>query len=143
MFKQAIRRLLLRSHSVLTAGRWRAEAVTKQSSCGTLVQDEELRTLKGHSSSISSVVFSLDGKTLASRSADDGTIRLWEVASGQEIKTFKGHSVVSSVAFSPDGKMLASGGWDSTISAVGCGFGRRIEDSQRAFKFCYFSRVQS
>ncbi|MCD4785566.1 MAG: hypothetical protein K8T10_17225 [Candidatus Eremiobacteraeota bacterium] len=35
-----------------------------------------LRTMKGHSSSVPSVVFSPDGKYIASRSADD-TIKIW------------------------------------------------------------------
>jgi WD40 repeat protein len=41
---------------------------------------------------------------------------LWDVATGHELKTFKGHSnIVFSVAFSPDGKTLASGSVDNTI----------------------------
>jgi WD40 repeat protein len=61
------------------------------------------------------VAFSPDGKTLASGSADH-TIKLWEVATGKEQATLKGHTrVVTSVAFSPDGKTLASGSTDKTI----------------------------
>ena len=43
-------------------------------------------------------------------------IRLWEVATGENIHTFWGHtSDVQSLAFSSDGTLLASGGFDSTI----------------------------
>jgi WD40 repeat protein len=60
------------------------------------------------------VAFSPDGKTLASGS-DDNTIKLWDVATGKEQATLKGHTAwVASVAFSPDGKTLASGG-DTTV----------------------------
>ena len=45
-----------------------------------------------------------------------GKIQLWDVASGREIATIKGHGRgVSKIAFSRDGKLLASGGTDNTI----------------------------
>src|SRR5712692_3228085 len=62
-----------------------------------------------------SVAFSPDGKTLAAGSWD-GAVRLWEVASGKELRQFdKQQAPVRSVAFSPDGKMLACGGEGSAI----------------------------
>ncbi|MEC4817872.1 MAG: AAA family ATPase, partial [Scytonema sp. PMC 1069.18] len=64
----------------------------------------EVNTLEGHSSWVMSVVFSPDGKHIASGSSDN-TIKLWDVNSGKELKTLKGHSSwVMSVVFSPDGK---------------------------------------
>ena len=74
-----------------------------------------LKTLKGHRGLVWSVAFSSDGKSLASASRD-GTVRIWDVASGQTITTLTGHkSVVFALAYSPDGKTLASGSWDNTI----------------------------
>jgi WD40 repeat protein len=94
------------------------------------------KTLTGHSTkvdeygnikgSVSSVAFSPDGKTVASGSLDD-TIKMWNVATGQEINTLKGYSYpVISVAFSPDGKTLASGGWDDTIKIWHVATGQEI-----------------
>ena len=61
----------------------------------------------------SMVVFSPDGKTLASGSISD--IIFWDV-SPRQMTGITGHtSLVKSVAFSPDGKTLASGSEDKTI----------------------------
>ncbi len=46
----------------------------------------------------------------------DKTIKLWDVGSGQLLRTLTGHTNhVDSVAFSPDGRTLASGSTDNTI----------------------------
>jgi len=65
-------------------------------------------TLQGHSRGCYAVLFSPDGKTLASGSGDT-TVKLWDVATGKEAATLSGHAgEVNSIAFSPDGKTLAS-----------------------------------
>jgi len=75
-----------------------------------------LRYLRGHTGSVTSVAFSLDGKTLASAS-DDRTIILWNVATRQPLGTLPTEhtDTIWNVAFSPDGKTLASAGWDKNI----------------------------
>ena len=83
---------------------------------------EPIKTLKGHTSVVNSVVFSPDGNTIASGSghwmgyegkASAGEeVRLWNANTGELIKTLTGHEdVVSSVAFSPDGNLIVSGDW--------------------------------
>jgi WD40 repeat protein/uncharacterized caspase-like protein len=75
---------------------------------------QERNRLEGHSSWVTSVSFSPDGKTLASASADH-TIKLWRV-DGTLLKTLQGHKrSVLSVGFSPDGKLIASTSTDKTI----------------------------
>jgi WD40 repeat protein len=89
--------------------------------------------LKGHSHVLKCLAFSPDGKMLASggglpptipapdgrtlmlgRKAlveQPGELKLWDVATGQELANLEGHSgCVQTVAFSPDGMKLASGG---------------------------------
>jgi WD40 repeat protein len=64
--------------------------------------------LEGHSSMLCSVAFSPDSKLLASGD-HDGTIKLWDTATGMLKHTLKGQGHrYYSVIFSPDGQHLAS-----------------------------------
>jgi WD40 repeat protein len=60
------------------------------------------------------VAFTPDGQTLLHAGLDLG-IHVWDIVSGQELKSFKGHSgAVNAVAVAPNGKMLASASADTT-----------------------------
>src|SRR5438128_2288007 len=50
-----------------------------------------IRTFTGHSDRVRAVAFSPDGRTALSAS-DDHTLRLWDIATGKEVRTFTGHS---------------------------------------------------
>jgi WD40 repeat protein/Flp pilus assembly protein TadD len=69
----------------------------------------------GHTARVSSLMISPDGSLLATGSYD-GTVRLWDLATGRQRATLAGHEgKVWSVAFSPDGKTIASGSGDGTV----------------------------
>lgn len=72
-------------------------------------QDEqrlELYLETGHTESISSIAFPADGKTIVSASYD-GTVKLWDVASGMELQTVN----APVCTFSPDNKTAALQDW--------------------------------
>ncbi|MBE9168580.1 hypothetical protein IQ238_14030 [Pleurocapsales cyanobacterium LEGE 06147] len=72
-------------------------------------------TLTGHTDLVGGVIFSPDGRLLASCSADT-TIRLWQMPDGKPLATLTGHTdSVGGVTFSPDGRLLASSSEDTTI----------------------------
>ena len=85
---------------------------------GYLDQPAEIRgtrspappVLLNETESTSAIAFRPDGSTVATGHWD-GSVRLWDAATGRSIATLIGHtSAVSSLAFSPDGGRLASTG---------------------------------
>jgi RNA polymerase sigma factor (sigma-70 family) len=75
---------------------------------------------EGHTDGVMVVAFSPDGKQVLSGGAcygdGDPTVRLWEVATGKELRKLEGHTGgVYSLGFLPGGKKAVSGGAEGTI----------------------------
>jgi WD40 repeat protein len=73
-------------------------------------------TLSGHQASLQALAFSPDGRFLATGSKDT-TVKIWEVATGQEMQTLFGAAgEITNVAFSPpDGAHLAVASGDGMV----------------------------
>jgi WD40 repeat protein len=81
---------------------------------------------KKMSPGIFGIEFSRDGRTLVSANFN-GTVKLWDVASGRLLRTLDGHSdVVYKGVFSPDEKLLASCSRDGKIGIWDVATGREL-----------------
>ncbi|MCA9074412.1 MAG: caspase family protein [Planctomycetaceae bacterium] len=80
----------------------------------SLSRQQITRRMLGHTDAVQDLAFSSDGSRLASGSSD-GTVRIWNLESGESEHTFEGHKKdVYGVVFSPDGELLATGSYDGT-----------------------------
>lgn len=83
-------------------------------------------TASGHADCIYAVAVSPDGATIASASYDK-LIKLWDAATGKELKTLKDHTdAIYALTFTPDGKRLISGAADRTIKVWDPATGERL-----------------
>ncbi|MEP7126868.1 MAG: NB-ARC domain-containing protein, partial [Byssovorax sp.] len=91
----------LRSLRELVRSGWESEAL--------------VRTLEGHTHTVSGVAVTVDDRSAVSASLDN-TLKIWDLRTGQLIRTLEGHtSGVSGVAVTADGDWAVSASYDETL----------------------------
>jgi WD40 repeat protein len=101
---------LLSLRALKTAYTAQADMALQQASAG----DYGRRLFLGHTTIVEGLAFSPDGR-LALSGSRDHSARLWDVQTGQALRTLAGHTAgIESVAFSPDGQTALTSSDDKT-----------------------------
>jgi WD40 repeat protein len=96
----------------------------------------ELRRWEVSDRFITGMAFSPDGGHLATvtdgvgyepvSTGDDGVVRLWDTATGREVRALRGHTGYYGVAYDPSGQYLATAGTDGVVRLWDAGTGREL-----------------
>ena len=111
-----------------TARIWDLETGAQERVIDPKASPQQSLILPGTSMVVWSVRFSPDGSQLAT-AGEDGMVRIWEVATGEELLAAQVHTrPVQDLAYAPDGSSVYSAGDDGIVVAVDPTTGARTQD---------------
>jgi WD40 repeat protein len=98
---------------------------------------------QGHAASLHTLALRRDGALLATGD-DAGVVRVWDLASGKDVRSWTAHKgEVRAAAFNPDSKLLATAGADARVVLWDADTGkqiRAIHDPNSTMRALLFSR---
>jgi RNA polymerase sigma factor (sigma-70 family) len=75
---------------------------------------------------VRSLAFAPDGQSLAAAGAGEGSVLVWDLATGKKRWQVKAHGFASTVVFAPDGKSVASIGGEGTVRLSDAATGKEL-----------------
>lgn len=96
-----------------------------------------LKELKGHGGAITSLAVNPAAATQILSGSQDGTLRLWDVNGGNEIRQMGHGGPVASVAIRPDGQRFASAGANNSAKLWNAGNGQQVAELKGDFETRY------
>src|SRR5207249_12095176 len=93
-----------------------------------------LHTLTEHTTPVSALQFTPDGKQLVSTGGSQsapmkGEVKVWDVDTGRNVRTLEGpRAAVRCLAVSPDGQLLATAGYDGRVQVWSLASGQPLRD---------------
>lgn len=99
-------------------GKQLAVATLTESICLYSLPDLRLELeLQGHLGLVTALAYTSDGNRLLS-SGDDGTVRVWEVATGNELQTCETDVSIRDLSISPDGRFVYTANANATAYVI-------------------------
>ena len=75
-----------------------------------------LRVLKGHKHGVNGVAVLGSGRVVSA--SDDGTLRVWDVDTGEQLDFFRADARFSCCAVMPDGRTVVAGDVDGKVHVL-------------------------
>ncbi|WP_199247210.1 WD40 repeat domain-containing protein [[Phormidium] sp. ETS-05] len=116
----------MRAETARSAIGWVDErSPTYQAAISSVQQIALTNTISAHLWGVNAVAISPDNQRLVSGSADK-TLKIWDLATGDQIRVLDNGEQVTAVAISPKGFTFASGGSDRTVKLWGIESGKLL-----------------